>query len=154
MSPLPPLPTEKEINPFDDLDGRKAAANLVGKDVREAANLLKVNSMCYGEDYSWMGPTAFCYYAPALVEYLRSKESDMDMHFAYFMPSTFRHRLDHDKEAVMAAVPTMREFCACVETDFDRLNFDDDYRRRFYNRVRELEAAIDRVSHSSQRAFE
>jgi hypothetical protein len=59
---------------------RIVVEHLLGKTVDEAVALLEENSAHYQEDYTWMGPEAFCYYCPALIRYLRSPAaSDKDL---------------------------------------------------------------------------
>jgi len=119
-------PTRKQLSPVsEDLDGRIVVEHLFGKSVEDAVALLEENSAYYQEDYTWMGPKAFCYYCPALVRYLRSPASRDDSLFAYFMLSTFRLRLDQDGASIASAIPCIEEFCALVESDSERLGFDD-----------------------------
>ena len=139
---MPHLPTEKEINPYDDLDGRSVARHLLGKSVDEATELLCENSIHYYEDYTWMGPAAFCYYAPALVAYLDCPEAEGDVDVTYFLISCFRSRIENDGIHVFEAISTMQDFCSAVESRFSYLGFDDEYRLRFLRRVNELDAAI------------
>jgi len=137
------LPTETQLNPFPaDLDGQVVVEHLLGKSVHDAVLLLEENSVYYQEDYLWMGPAAFCFYAPALVEFLRSASADGDMQFAYGMLHTFRHRLEHDRPHIHRAIPVIREFCRIMTIDFDRLGFDYDYKSRAMRRIDEVKAAI------------
>ena len=124
------------------LDAGVAARNLVGKSVEEAALLLSENALRYTEDYLWMGPVAFCFYAPATLLHLRSPACDDDPDFALSMISIFRSRVQNDGPAVLAAVPVMREFCAVARDEFDRLGFPAKQRARLPRRVAELESAI------------
>ncbi len=128
-----------------DLDGQRVIKHLLGKDVQAAVALLEDNSWRYSEDYLWMGPEAFCYYAPALVQFLRSKAADGESLFPYSMLSTFRFRLDRDGAAIKAAIPIIREFYEIVRNEGDRLGLDADYQRRAHNRIREIEARIEKI---------
>lgn len=137
------LPTETQLNPFPaDLDGKVVVDHLLGKSVHDAALLLQENSTYYQEDYLWMGPAAFCFYAPALVAYLRSAAADGDMEFAYGMLHTFRHRLEHERAHFDRAIPVIREFCSIMTNNFGRLGFDDNYKSRALRRIDEIEAVI------------
>ena len=147
MSQQPP--SAQQINPFNDLDGGAAEANLLGKTPHEAAALLEENSLRYSEDYTWMGPQAFLYYVDALQIYLESDRSRGDHEIAYSMIQTLRLRLSFDGKAIADAVPAMRRFCGRVEADFERLGFPKMFRARLTRRVSELESEIQRVTESS-----
>lgn len=71
------LPSRDEINVNnDDLDGRVACDHFLGKTLEQAEALFHENSVYYQEDLMWMGPTAFCFYLPAFLNYLRSDSAD------------------------------------------------------------------------------
>ncbi len=136
-------PSEIQLCPIpEDLDGQQVVKHLLGKDVPGAVRLLEENSLYYQEDYSWMGPEAFCYYADALVSYLESPAANNDVGFAYGMLHTFRHRLDTDGNAVRPAYLQIKKFCEIVRRDCERLGFDDDYQKRAANRTREIEERL------------
>jgi hypothetical protein len=138
------VPTKEQLNPFpDDLDGRVVVENLAGKSVDGAVALLEGNSTRFQEDYTWMGAEAFVYYSPALVRYLRTSAAAGDYVFAYFMLSTFKHRLDHDGALIASAFPVIEEFCAVLEEDRARLGFDDDYTKRARRRIAEVKTKIE-----------
>ena len=67
------IPTAQDINPFDDLDGRAACKNFLGKSLEDAEAFFRENSLHYQEDLMWMGPTAFRYYVLAVIRYVRSE---------------------------------------------------------------------------------
>ena len=116
--------------------------NLLDKTVAEATALLEENSCRYSQDYGHMGPEAFVFYVEALANYLDSRGSDEDGDFAYFMIRTFTDRLKWDGMEIAAAVPTMRRFCARAVADFERLGFEEKYRKRLGRRVAEFEVAV------------
>lgn len=140
------VPTEQDIDPHGDLDGGIAAAHFLGRTVSEVAALLAENSNVYEEDYMWMGPKAFVYYAPSLLQYLESVDSARDHDFAYGMISCFRFRLRHDGPAVAGAIPVMRAFCERTMLDFGRLEFPEEYKERLSRRIAELECAIQEIN--------
>jgi hypothetical protein len=141
-----PIPTKDQLNPFPgDLDGRVVVENLLGKSVDDAVALLEENGTRFQEDYMWMGAEAFVYYAPALVRYLRSPAAAGDYVVAYFMLSTFKHRLDHDGARITTAFRVIEEFCDVLEEDRARLGFDDDYIKRAGRRIAEVKAKIEQL---------
>jgi len=138
------LPTKDQLNPFpEDLDGRVVVQNLLGKNLDGALALLEENSARFQEDYTWMGAEAFVFYSPALVRYLRTSSATGDYLFAYFMLSTFKHRLDHDGVRIASAFPVIEEFCVVLEEDRARLGFDDDYTERARRRISEVRTIIE-----------
>lgn len=146
------VPTERQLNPFaDDLEGKYVIEHLLGKSLSEATALLRKNSCYYGEDYTWMGPEAFVFYVQALLDYLKSQDSDGDGDFAYSMISTFRSRLDNDGLTIESAIPIMREFCSQTELDFDRLQFEAKYKNRLPRRIQEFEKAVSRISEEGEK---
>ena len=66
------LPTAREINPYDDLDGRDAERHFLGKTLDEAFALFSSGFYRYQEDLMFMGPVAFRYYLPAAVRHVES----------------------------------------------------------------------------------
>lgn len=72
------LPTAREINPYDDLDGRYAQKNFLGKSCSEAEALFRSHFFHYGEDLIYMGAEAFVYYVPAAVNYLNTRPDRKD----------------------------------------------------------------------------
>lgn len=62
--------------PEDDLDGFSAWRNFGGMTVDEAYRKFCENSLCYQEDFMWMGDAAFVFYFPVLDRYIREKEPE------------------------------------------------------------------------------
>ena len=75
------LPTAKEINPYDDLDGQYAEKHFLGKTLDEAEALFRESSITYQEDLMFMGPVAFRFYVQAAINYVESESArgDSDM---------------------------------------------------------------------------
>ena len=136
-------PTKNQLNPVPEfLDGKIVVEHLLGKTVEDAVALLEENDLTFSEDYMWMGPEAFCYYAPALVRYLQSDAANGDDLFPYHMLITFRLRLDEDGARVAAVFPTIEEFCKIVEEQSDRLGFSEDGVRRARRRIAEVRSRL------------
>ena len=75
------LPTAKEMDPYDSLDGQRACKNFLGKNLDEAEALFRENSLHYQEDLMWMGPIAFRYYVAAAISYIQSEAAVGDSDF-------------------------------------------------------------------------
>ena len=65
------IPTEKDINPFGDLDAAWAVKSFLGKDVEQILALFRKEGEIYSyiEDLGWMGSYAFSYYFQAVIKY-------------------------------------------------------------------------------------
>jgi GNAT superfamily N-acetyltransferase len=103
------LPTEHEISPIpEDLDGKVAVKNFLGKTLQDAVAMFDENSLVYQEDLMWMGPPAFCFYLPAVLKHFERQEDD---ELVPFIASLFEFRLKHDAAAIEPCFPTMAEIC-------------------------------------------
>jgi hypothetical protein len=65
------LPTERDFDPFGDLDARHAWRNFGGLSVSEALRKFRENPIHYQEDFLFMGGRAFVFYFPVLDAFLR-----------------------------------------------------------------------------------
>ena len=65
------LPTEQEINPEGDhYDGQSAVTHFLGKTREQITKEWADHGQYYYEDLHYMGPRAFCFYFPAVVDYV------------------------------------------------------------------------------------
>lgn len=120
------LPTAQEINPDGDLDGNVAQKNFLGKTLEEAVQLFEKNALSSQEDLMWMGPTAFCYYFPAAVAYVRSSAATGDSDIVSCLTSVVEFQLDGDgAEAIASAVPDILELCDHVLESYERFEIDE-----------------------------
>jgi len=96
------------------------------------------NSLAYQEDLMWMGPRAFCYYLPAVLEHFR-RQSDPEL--VGFIVSVLEFRLEHDAADIRASFPAITAICAHLfDQGEDDVNPDE--RKR-------LHALLGRVSFTS-----
>ena len=74
------IPTEKEWRPFnpEDLDAAYAKRQFLGKSYAQAVEMFAENALHYGEDLESMPRIPLNYYAPALAEYITSKNAKED----------------------------------------------------------------------------
>jgi hypothetical protein len=129
------LPTEHEINPIpEDLDGQVAVRNFLGKTLQDAVAMLDKNSLVHQEDLMWMGPTAYCFYLPAVLEHFKSQE---DEELVPFIATLFEFRLKHDAAAIEPAFPTMAEICERLQ-DQDKSYVSSSDKTRFHIILREI----------------
>jgi hypothetical protein len=71
------LPTAKEIDPYNSLDGQAAAEHFSGKNLAEAEALFRENSPHYQEDLRWMGPVAFRFFAGEVIGIVESRSEKL-----------------------------------------------------------------------------
>ncbi len=138
------LPTAKEINPFDTLDGRYAESHFLGKTLDEAEALFREHSTYYEEDLRFMGPVAFCFYLRAALAYVRSPSAQGDSDMVSCLCGTLELRLQYDGESLRRSFDTMVELCRYVLTEYDRFQieetFDGDLRAKYRALLEELDA--------------
>ncbi len=136
------IPTAREINPFDDLDGQNAEKHFLGKTVSEAVGLFEEGTIYYVSDLMWMGPVAFAYYLPAAVQYVESERAEGDSDIVNCLHSTIDFRLDADGPDIAAAFPMIRRLAAYVLDHYERFDVSPEIYgdlnagyRRFIERV-------------------
>lgn len=140
------LPTRDEINVHDSLDERSACDHFFGKTLEQAEALFRENSMLYQEDLMWMGPTAFCFYLPAFLNFLRSDSAD-DADLSYLV-MILQHRLECDKLELIPVASQVVSICQYILEHFDRcavnLEIYEDLRARTENLLQEFQRLIQR----------
>lgn len=119
------LPSEKELNVYDDLDGRKACEHFLGKRIEEAESLFRENLLYYQEDLMWMGPVAFRYYVQAAIQYLESDAAENDCGFVSAVAATLEFRLDHYPDSLAPISKQLAAACEYVVAHWPR--FQDKY---------------------------
>jgi hypothetical protein len=138
------LPSADEINVFDSLDERHAVKVFLGKDLQQAEAIFRENFLYYQEDLMWMGPKAFVFYVPAVLNYLRSADSDGDADAARSFCSLIEFRLDWEAGEIADARAILREGILAILERFDRygcdLNIDGDVAGRYRVLLSRLEA--------------
>jgi hypothetical protein len=124
MHSLDRVPTLNEINVFNSLDERTAAAHFLGKNLQQAEELFRENFLYYQEDLMWMGPKAFCYYVPAAVAYLISAASDGDSDAASSFCGVLEFRLDDDREAMLPVFAHLRGALEFIISNYAKYGCD------------------------------
>lgn len=109
-----PLPSAREINPFDDLDGIEAEKHFLGKSIDEAERLLAENFSRYQEDLMFMGPVAFRYYLPAAIRYLKSYDDRLFPQDDFAMLATLKYRWELERKELLPVRDQMLAYCRAV----------------------------------------
>jgi hypothetical protein len=103
------IPTRREINVYDCLDGRRAERNFFGKDLSQAEAMFRDNLFGYAEDLMWMGPVAFCYYFDAAAAYLLDPTLVADVEDLSAFCTAVEFQLEYHREAIEPARPRLLE---------------------------------------------
>jgi hypothetical protein len=115
------LPSAKEINPYDDLDGRVACDHFLGKTQDQAEAMFREHPDLYQSDLRWMGPAAFRYYVPAAIRFLRDeaigRQSEMICGFA----GTLESRLQSERRELAPIAEQLGAVCMYIVDHYDRI---------------------------------
>jgi hypothetical protein len=114
------LPTAKEINPYDDLDGRVACKNFLGKSLDEVEVMFRENSIYYQEGLMWMGPVAFRFYVPALINYIRSEVATGDSDIINCFGGLLEFRLEHQAAELLPISEQLASVCGYIIQHYSR----------------------------------
>lgn len=131
------LPSRDEINVHDSLDERSACDSFLGKTLEQAEALFHENSLDYQEDLMWMGPTAFCFYLPAFLNYLRSDSAtDADLSG---LAMILEYRLENDATALPPIAPQVVSICRYILDHFGRDAVDPQLYGDLHSRLESLD---------------
>lgn len=104
----PPTKSDWGSLPPGDLDAQCARQHFLGKSYAEAIVLFRENALFYQEDLQSMPASAFNFYAPALVEYLRSEHAKGDpsgassfLHTVAWMFKTQRNIMTNETQELL-----------------------------------------------------
>ncbi len=129
------LPTAKEINPHDDLDGRSACEDFLGKSLDEAEALFRENSTHYQEGLMWTGPIAFRFYVPALIHYIQSEAASGDSDVINCFAGLLEFRLEHEAAELLPIAQQLASVCGYIIQEYTRFGLSPeiygDLRPRF-----------------------
>ena len=121
------LPNREDINPYPgDLDGQCAVENFLGKNRQQITSELARHSMSYQEDLMFMGPIAFCYYFPSVLDYLLEPGADGDADFINGICAVMEFRLEHDRDEIKATLSDMLRFAEIVQSSYGRFEVDEE----------------------------
>jgi hypothetical protein len=139
------LPTATEIDPYNDpLDGQTAVRHFLGKTVDDAAAMITKGPLLYLEDFTYMGPRAFCFYLPATLSYLQSDKATGDSDFCSGVIEIILRRLNHRKDvsSIEPSAYTIRSICQYLDSNWDKFDVNEDiYKNAKSNLVKVEELA-------------
>ena len=139
------LPTAKEINPYDDLDGRAACRNFLGKSLDEAEALFRENPTHYQEDLMWMGPVAFRFYVPALIHYIQSEAAAGDSDIINCFAGLLGFRLEHEAGELVPIAEQLASICRYIIQHYDRFDVTPDIYGDLRPRFQTLQQAFSEI---------
>lgn len=122
----PSLPTQKEINVYDDLDGRVACKNFFGKTLEEAEALFRENPLYYGNSLLWMGPIAFRFYMQAAIRFITSDHGAFEADFINGVCGTLNFRLEHEPlEELVPIAGQLAAICQYIVEYWEKFHVDE-----------------------------
>jgi hypothetical protein len=122
------LPTEQEINPEGDCcDGQTAVDHFLGKSQEQITNAWAKHGHYYYEDLYYMGPRAFCFYFPAVVDYVTTAGTRDDNDVAGDLCPVVESRLKYHFAEIREALPAIVRFADFVLTHYDDFGYDPDF---------------------------
>ena len=129
------LPTAKEIDPYDSLDGRVACKNFHGKNLDEAEALFHENSGYYQEGLMWMGPVAFRFYVTAVIRYIQSAAAIGDSDIINCFAGLLEFRLEYESAELVPVAGQLAAICGYIVEHYERFDLQQeiygDVRARF-----------------------
>ena len=137
-SPAMNLPTEQEINPEgNSYDGQTAVNHFLGKTQEQVTKELATRRHWYFyEDFYWMGCRAFCFYFPAVADYVTTTEAIVDYEVVENFCDAIESRLELHFTEIQESFPAIVRFADYVLTHFGDFGYDledEDLRRRLKN---------------------
>lgn len=126
------LPTEQEINPEgNSYDGQMAVNHFLRK-TREQITLELATRLhwYFYEDYLWMGSRAFCFYFPAVADYVTTAKARTDYQVVDNFCWVIESRLKSDFAQIRDAFPAIIRFAEYVLTHFEEYQEDEELRER------------------------
>ncbi|MDB5390282.1 MAG: hypothetical protein JWM11_5928, partial [Planctomycetaceae bacterium] len=112
------LPTRKQINPYDHLDGQSAERDFFGKDLAAAETMFQ-ECAAYTEDLQFMGPVAFQYYVQAAIRYLRSDAATRGFIGGFFC--ALQSQFEVNSEELVPIAGELASICGYIVEHHDRL---------------------------------
>jgi hypothetical protein len=109
------LPTEQEIDPEGSNDGQTAVTHFLGKTREQIAEELATRLHWYFyEDFCYMGCKAFCFYFPAVADYVTTPEAKADYDVVTNFCHVIESRLKSDFAGIRESFPSVARFADYV----------------------------------------
>jgi hypothetical protein len=142
------LPTAKEINPAEDLDGKCAEKHFLDKTLEQAEALFREAALVYQEDLMFMGPIAFRFYVQAAINYIRSDAAKGDSDIINCFAGILEHRLEFEAEELVPVAPQLASICAYILQRYDRFMLTPEIYGDLHPRFQALEQTFLRQIHT------
>jgi hypothetical protein len=139
------LPTAKDINPFDDLDGQRAERHFLGKTLEEAEALFREDSLTYQEDLMFMGVAAFRFYVQAAIRYIQSESATGDSDIISCFAAIFESRLEYDADELTSVAKQLAWACAYVLQNYDKFDLTPEIYSDLRPKFRDLQRAFSQL---------
>ncbi len=134
------LPTEQEINPEGSNDGETAVNHFVGKTREQITRDLAARLHWYFyEDFLWMGARAFCFYFPAVADYVATAEARVDHEAIENFCYVIERRLNSDFAQIRDSFPAIIRFCEYILTHFGDYGYDAESDADLRQRLRTIQ---------------
>ncbi|MEI6780487.1 MAG: hypothetical protein WCQ21_06135 [Verrucomicrobiota bacterium] len=119
------LPTEQDINPQGDhYDGQAAVDRFLGKTREQITKEWAEHGHYYCESLYYMGGRAFCFYFPAVVDYVTRAAIRDENEVASDLCDMVESRLKYDLLELQEAFPAIVRFADCVLTNYKNFGYD------------------------------
>ena len=133
------LPTEQEINPEgNSYDGQTAVDHFLGKSQEKITNEWAEHGHYYCEDLYAMGPRAFCFYFPAVVDYVTTAGIRDDNDMPGDLCRVVEISLKYNFAEIRGAFPAIVRFADYVLTHYADLGYDPDSDENLGSRLRAI----------------
>jgi hypothetical protein len=121
------LPTKHEINPEgDSYDGQGAVDHFLGKTREQITKEWAGFGESYREDLSAMGPQAFCFYLPAVVDYVTTDAIRDDSDTVGDLCSVIETRLEYKGPEIRQVIPEIVRLADYVLAHSQELRLAED----------------------------
>lgn len=146
------LPTEEEINPIpEDLDGKSAIENFLGKDLEQAEQMFREAALFYQEDLRFMGPAAFRFYVQAAISYLRSDSATGDSDMINCFAGVLGFRLEYEADELVPVAQMLSSVCGFIVLNYERFDVTPNIYGDLRPRYESLQKAFQRLAESDRK---
>jgi len=135
------LPTEQEINPEgDSYDGQMAVDHFIGKTPEQITKELGTwLHWHFYEDFLWMGSRAFCFYFPAVADYVATAKAKADYEVVDNFCYVLEFRLHSDFAQIRDSFPAIIGFAGYILAHFEDYGYDPEADEDLLQRLRTIQ---------------
>ncbi len=139
------LPTAKEINVHGSLDERHACEVFLRKNIDEAEALFRENWGYYQEDWMWMGPFAFRFYAAAAIRFTRSDAAKGNPSVPSCLASVLEFWLEFYRSELLPIAGELAPACGYAAEHYPAFDVNPEIFGDVRSRLLTLQAALERL---------